>query len=228
MQEIPVFIINRNLLTWPRMMIEWMRQIPYLRPIMFDNASTYPPLLEWYNTNPCDIIRVPFNSGHIGIFHSDAITNVVKDDYYVIADPDFDMTHIPLDVIDKLKYGLERHPEYGKCGVAIHTDDLPDGFPGKNDIIGWEQKYWEDPLGEDFYRAHVDTTFALYDKRRLRGHTYEAIRLAGPYTARHIPWYITKYNMSDEFSYYCEHNEGPANICGYCSNALKEYREKHG
>jgi hypothetical protein len=225
--KIPAFIINRNLLTWPKLMIKWMEKIPEIEPIIFDNNSSYAPLLEWYEADPCQIIRMPFNSGHIGIFQTD-IFNYISGNYYIIADPDFDMTHIPLDVIDKMKYGLEKYTSYGKCGLAIHIDDLPDAFPGKYDIINWEQKYWEHPLEDDFYLAHVDTTFALYDKRRLIGHTYEAIRIAGPYTARHIPWYLTKYNMSDEFLYYCEHNEGPANICGYCASALKEYKEKNG
>jgi hypothetical protein len=96
---IPVFIINRNLLTWPKLMIEWMKQIPCLHPVIFDNASDYPPLLEWYETNPCDIIRMPVNTGHTGLFATGVIENVTTD-YYIIADPDFDLSSVPLDVIE--------------------------------------------------------------------------------------------------------------------------------
>lgn len=218
-QLIPAFIINRNLLSWPKMMAEWMTALPGVVPIIYDNQSSYPPLLEWYDSCPYQVLRLPGNTWHSGIFYS-GILNKLDTDYYIITDPDLDLSSVPLDIIDKMKYGLNKYPEYGKCGVALHTDDLPDGFPGKYDIINWESKYWTDPLDDLFYRAHVDTTFALYDASRLRSYTYEAIRIAGPYTARHIPWYITKDNISSEFKYYCAHNEGPATICGYCQEML--------
>lgn len=200
-------------------MIEWIKQNDELDPIIFDNNSTYPHLLDWYNTNPCQILRVPFNSGHYGIFQT-GIIEQVRTQYYIIADPDFDMSSVPLDVIEKMKIGLSRYPNYGKCGLSIRIDDLPDGFPGKQDIIQWEDKYWKEPLDDLFYKADVDTTFALYDSSRLRHYTYDAIRIAPPYVARHIPWYLTKDNISDEFKYYCAHNEGSANICGYCRSII--------
>jgi hypothetical protein len=121
------------------------------------------------------------------------------------------------------KWGLNKYPQYGKIGLAIDISDLPDGFPGKQDIIQWESKYWANPLGDDYYGAEVDTTFALYDAHKIKHYTYDALRLAGPYTARHIPWYLTKANMNDEFVYYCKHNEGPSNVCYYCHDILANY-----
>ena len=224
-ETIPVFIINRNLLTWPKTMVQWLKQIPYLEPIIFDNASTYPPLIEWYQTKPCEIIPVPINTGHTGLWATGIIQNL-QSNYYIIADPDFDLSGVKLDVIDKLKEGLKRFTSYGKVGLAISIDDLPDGFPGKQDIIKWESKYWEFPLGDDFYLAEIDTTFALYDSKRLKHYTYDAIRVGGPYVAKHIPWYLTKDNMNKEFVYYCQHNEGPSNVCYYCQNIIQEFKNK--
>jgi hypothetical protein len=44
-------------------MVEYFQSI-YVEPIIVDNASTYPPLLSWYETNPCKVIRLSINCGH--------------------------------------------------------------------------------------------------------------------------------------------------------------------
>ena len=57
--NIPVIINNRNLFTWPKAMVERIKEYDGVGEIIIvDNDSTYPPLLEWYATNPCRIERL--------------------------------------------------------------------------------------------------------------------------------------------------------------------------
>ena len=51
--------------------------------------------------------------------------------------------------------------------------------------------------------AEIDTTFALYKPGILNpdSHSFfSAIRIAGDYTAKHLPWY--NYNQDNEYIYY--------------------------
>jgi hypothetical protein len=224
---IPAFIINRNLLEWPKRMVEWMQRHPDLHPIIIDNNSDYPPLVEWYESRPCDIISLPVNAGHTALYNTGLIDNLASD-YYILTDPDFYLETLPDDVIDKLKEGLEKHPDVHKAGLAIKIDDIPDGFPVKHLVQNeWENKFWDNPLGDDFYKAPIDTTFALYDMSRSRGHTFDAIRLGGPYTVRHLPFYITPETMDDELLYYFDHSDKQiSTMARYLEPLIEEYRAK--
>jgi GT2 family glycosyltransferase len=58
MNKIPIIIMNFNLLTWPNQMVEDIKKFDNVGDIIiFDNGSTYEPLLEWYSTKPCEIIK---------------------------------------------------------------------------------------------------------------------------------------------------------------------------
>jgi hypothetical protein len=47
-KPIRVIINNRDMLSWPKAMLEYLENVPNIIPVIIDNASTYPPLLEWY------------------------------------------------------------------------------------------------------------------------------------------------------------------------------------
>jgi hypothetical protein len=67
-----------------------------------------------------------------------------------------------------------------------------------------EEKYWQamrDPSG--FYVAGIDTTFAIYDRERLLNERfYWSLRSPEPYVARHLPWYVTRENLTVEELFY--------------------------
>lgn len=201
---IKAFLINRDIWTWPKAMVSWMNQIPELEPIIIDNASTYQPTLDWYDTNPCRIIRLDYNGGHKVLWTSGLFQKEVKEDYYIVTDPDFDMSTCPLDVVDKLKEGLIKYNQ-PKCGLAIKIDDMPDEYPLKDQVLRWETGFWSKPLENDFYEAPIDTTFALHDSRKCRTHMIGGIRTGGDYTIRHLPFYLTPDNIDEEIAYYFEH-----------------------
>ena len=68
-------------------------------------------------------------------------------------------------------------------------------------------------------------TFAVYrgPNRRGRFRYGPALRAAPPYTARHLPWYLTPDSINDEWRYYFEH----ACCASACwSNKMRRLLEK--
>lgn len=67
--KVTVVINNRNLLTWPREMVSRIERYENLAGIILvDNDSSYPPLLEWYQTLSHPVIRLDGNLGHECLF----------------------------------------------------------------------------------------------------------------------------------------------------------------
>ena len=195
------FVIMFNRLTWPRLMAEYLSDTG-CEVILVDNASTYPPLLEWYESCPYKVYRLKENRGHMAVWSS-GIVNEYPDQYYVVTDPDLDLSGVPRDYLDVLMKGLLGNSEVTKVGLSLMIDDLPTNtFTAQ--ILEKEGKYWQairDLYG--FYVAGVDTTFAVYDRERgLNERFYWALRSPEPYVARHLPWYLTRENLTIEELFY--------------------------
>ena len=81
------------------------------------------------------------------------------------------------------------------------------------DLIEWETRFWQQQIGktlsgDPIYRAPIDTTFAVYNKRYFRRETHlAAVRFGGRYTCRHLPWYKDNGLDAAEDRYYREHQE---------------------
>ena len=170
--------------------------------ILMDSNSTYPKLLEWYDKCPYKVHRFNINYRE-RIYWDSKLFNMYNDDYYVVTDHDLDLTEIPSDYISKLIEGLDGNPNITKCGLSLDIDNLPENTYTR-EVKNFEGKYWlnQDNMGN--YIAGVDTTFAVYDKRRqgvdwdYGDRFYYATRLPKPYTAKHIPWYLTKESLSND------------------------------
>ncbi len=180
------YIISRNRLTLMVNMANWLAD--FVEPVIVDNDSDYPPLLRYYETCPHKVIRVNANLGSEVIWKTGIVDDHSSGESYLITDPDLDMTGVPNDWLEELQTGLDKHPSITKVGIGLRLDDLPDTEIAKQ-AKEWEASKWAYPLDDGrFYSASTDTTLCLC---RTRDHTYEAIRTAAPYLARHIPWYYT-------------------------------------
>lgn len=168
---------------------------------IIDNHSSYPPLLEWYKTCPYKVLMMDDNYGHT-VFWSQSLHKLVENERYILTDPDLDISDVPSDFVDILNKGLDKYPNFYKCGLSLKIDDLPETYMG-NDVRGWESQFWQHKLDDQYYRADVDTTLAMY-REGVVCYTINAIRTAPPYSARHIPWYYTSFEElpEDEKFYY--------------------------
>jgi hypothetical protein len=172
-----------------------------LEPIVIDNNSSYRPLLDYYkNDCPYHVVRLKYNYGHRVIWDANILDMLGIKEGYILTDPDLDFTGIPSDFLEVLKEGLNKYKKAQKCGFSLDYIDLPDGK-----VKDWEKSLWQAPLDNLYFKAPIDTTFALY-RADIRHYTInDCIRTNRPYTARHIPWTYrlekVKYLEKDEQFY---------------------------
>lgn len=232
--KVPVFIIMRDLMTWPQAMIPHIRRMGG-EPILIDNASTYPPLLDWYATKPCEIIRLEENL----LQHSPWLCGAVDHRFpdmpggrYVVTDPDLDISGCPDCTIEHLGNLYDRYNDIIKAGLSLEILDLPVGSPVYREARGWETPFWLDKRDWQCYSSPVDTTFAVYNQRRAPHFqqndffTRRAIRADRPFTARHLPFYLTQDNFTIEDWYYLKHANPRSTMARYLQGLVSHF-EKH-
>lgn len=202
-KQIPVIINNYNRLTYPRQLIDKLAGYGYTNIYILDNNSTYPPLLEYYQNAPCKVIRLKENMGYKAIWKSGVFSRF-KYGYYVYTDPDvLPGEKCPEDFLLHLLNLLKKYKEIEKIGLGLKTDDLPDCYNHKQEVIRAESIYWKEQVEPQVYNAPVDTTFALY-RPLAKGNAEEcpAYRTGGVYIAKHLPWYECSDQLSEESEYY--------------------------
>ena len=188
-------IIAYNRLVLPKNMADWLA-LRGVEPIFVDNHSDYPPLLEYYEHTPYQVLRMADNYGHLVVWTHGVLDTLKIEDNYIVTDPDLDLTGVPDDFLQVLEEGLRRYPQYDKCGLSLEIKDLPNQV-----TVDWETQFWCRPLDPQYFHADIDTTFALY---KVRFNSLNAIRTNRPYTCRHIPWYYDLVDKlpDDELYYY--------------------------
>lgn len=203
MIPIPILINVRDFGSPAAAMVRYLRQIPDARPIIVDNASTWAPWLAWLESAPCEVVRLRENRGPRAPLT--VLDDVVGDsDVYVITDGDLDLAGVPLDCLDLLRDGLDRYPKIGKVGLSLRIDDIPAGYPFRDTVRAIESKYWWCPRDEQFFNAAIDTTFCMLRTDEPYTAYEPALRADKPYTARHVPWYMTRENVTPEYLSYLQ------------------------
>lgn len=193
-------IITYNRLTLPVNLANWVYKRG-ITPIFIDNNSSYRPLLEYYKKDcPYQVLRLKYNYGHRVIWDANILDKLNIKGQYIITDPDLDLSGIPDDFLEVLQGGLNKYKKAEKCGFSLDISNLPEGK-----IKEWESSLWQHPLDDMYFKAGIDTTFALY-RANIRHYTiWDSIRTNRPYTAIHVPWSYRQENIkyldSDEKYY---------------------------
>lgn len=198
---IPIIINNRNLLTWPKAMVEKIKTFENVGDIfILDNGSDYPPLLEWYNTKPCEIIKID-NIGHEAPWKSGLVKKLNKN--YVVTDGDLGLDDIPSDVLVVLEDKLNSNSYLGKVGLGLDWERITKNLPYYDHLQEYEKARWETSrvVNDIWIDVHIDTTFAYYN---LDYYFIGGGSIKNPYVARHYAWELTEEERQSntEFSYY--------------------------
>ncbi len=204
----PVFIPVRDRLTPLRALLAWLERCGGFEIWLIDNASTYPPLLEFLDSTEHRVVRLERNLGHRSPFLSGVVQRESHGRYFVISDPDVVPDDgCPLDAIGHFRKLLDRHPDIDKVGFGLRIDDVPDSYPLADEVRAWESRFWADEIEPGVYRADIDTTFALYRPLERRHREDRSLRTGSPYLARHTPWYVSPEDITDEDRWYRDHAE---------------------
>jgi FkbM family methyltransferase len=186
-----------------------LKQIKKLNPtyysntIIMDNCSTCKDTIAFLNHVDVQVIRRESNEGpEIDRNKNSDVYNLLPSKF-ILTDPDLELNpNLPSNFIDVMvelsdKYKTE------KIGFALDISDFgkmfqSDQYFSKKNIYDWEMIFWKNKIIDDkyeLYKSNIDTTFCLYNKL---GNVENHIRIAGDFTAKHLPWYT----HSKYFSFY--------------------------
>lgn len=248
----PVFIITYNLLSTTKQMVDDILRMNGI-PIIIDNQSTYPPLLDWFEEikNNKDIVYVKMHNNYgPHVVHNAYMYGHAKEEFDkiqeeyknrfkkplpecpIITDCDLDISEIPNDALHVLRelqqYNRKHTQKYLKIGFSLRIDDIPNHSKLEKNAYQHEKQFYVPVTKYNNYSVYedvlIDTTFHIFDQRYLNKWFYgPAIRLAEPYMARHIPWYWNSKPLDEESTYYLEHLEHLGYI-GFSKQLKQEYK----
>jgi|GEM_PF-285641 len=214
LRDVPVLIPVFNNPTYLGKMIEQLRGIGLTNIIVVDNGSEYPPFLEYLDSLEAKlrVLRLKENRGPRRLFRDAALYDQLPK-YFCLTDPDLVFNpDLPSDFLQHLA-NLTAKYRVGKAGFSLDISEpekmIATPFQIGNEryrIWEWEAQFWQTRLEEKddpAYRAKIDTTFAVYNKEFFSAENFlEAVRVAGRYTARHLPWYADHQLPPEEADFY--------------------------
>jgi|SRR5271165_678962 len=214
--EIPVIIPTFNSPTYLQNILQQLHDLRFQNIIVVDNASTYPPMDELLSdiSGYVSVVRSDENRGARHVILDEKILTLLPP-LFCVTDPDLQFNdELPSDFLAELVLLTEKYA-VGKAGFSL---DISERYELKDEgflingrqygIREWERQFWETPLeplagGDRVYRAPIDTTFAVYNKKHFSPENmFEAVRVAGRYSCRHLPWEKRSIVPKAEESYY--------------------------
>lgn len=240
MKNIPIIFPVFNQLTYLKNAINWWKWYYPENPIfVVDNASTYRPLLEFYESNR-HVIKLFRNdsnefSSNLKRFLRDEINPYFE--YYVISDCDV-MPHpnTPGNFLEHFKMLIEEGG-YHRAGFNLIINDLPDHLNNKINIVNNESQFRNNPFlhikGFPAQKAPIDTTFCLYTTKNsgwdssMDGKDWgNCVRV---FESFHLPWYQDPENVNEEMDFYyknCKRHVPGEPSAGKNNNSPAKYKEK--
>src|SRR5437879_5702154 len=82
--ETPIFVNVRDRVTCLRQLVDWLERAGHERIVLVDNASSFPPLLDYLEDTPHQVVRLGANLGSRALWAA----NLVPDEWFVYTDPD--------------------------------------------------------------------------------------------------------------------------------------------
>ena len=190
--------------------------------IIMDNASTNPDTIKYLGSTSVRVFRNKINQGPWVNHHYNAEFFQTLPKMHILTDADLQFNNdLPVNFIDDMVAVLNYTNAF-IVGFALKRDDCELQYGGKS-VFEYEAPFWEKRIPHptyELYDAGVDTTFGL------RNHSGNgmSVRMAGNFTARHLPWYKEDNVMSiaDKYALYSSCNKG---ISGAAKTVL-EFIEK--
>jgi hypothetical protein len=217
--EIPILVPVFNLCTYANNMVHQLISRGVTSFIICDNASTYPPMIQYLDALSKSQRVVRFNE-NLGprIFAESLDFLDILPEYFVITDPDLILNdQLPGDFIHNMKDVINAY-NVAKVGLALDIYDKCDKFFNKDQVQVWESKYWLNKvpalpncISDPIYIAPIDTTFCLFKKSKYveellsNGHgitATSALRIAGRFTCEHTGWWLNQPVPHYEMEYY--------------------------
>jgi len=210
---IPIIIITYNNYKYVENTIKQLIKInkDYENNIqILNNCSTCSHTIAYLKSLKYKIIENTGNHGpRVNKTDNKHIYDILPDKY-ILTDPDLEFNeNMPSNYIEHLSK-ISDELNIFKLGLALDITDNDKFYQYKHPMFNLsiaeiEAHYWKNYFKHNdyhLYAAPVDTTFALYNKNALNEKV--DVRIAGAFTAKHMPWYIeTKlFNLYENYMLY--------------------------
>jgi hypothetical protein len=205
--EIPVIIICYNNGVYAENLVRQFNKFN-IKPIVIDNKSSDSGTIETLKKLVSDeVAYVAYSDKNFGHFVGllDPIYQQLPN-YFAYTDPDLNLNkNLPKTFVQDLIQLTQEYRVY-KAGFSLDLLDSEDVIDVSQNVSQtkpfnyqkafgvreYEDRFWRLPIKhnklEVFY-APIDSTFAIYNKSNYRGDFYDALRVAGNYSAVHLPWF---------------------------------------
>jgi FkbM family methyltransferase len=231
---VPIVIICYNNYKYVANTIEQIKKINrmYVNFIkIMDNCSTDQDTIDYLKkleTEPN--ISIIWNKTNDGPWITSTINASVYHNLpnrFILTDPDLEFNPMmPSNFIDVM-INLSNKYQCKKIGCALDISDYDLMYQTQNYVQGMsiqelESRYWLTKMNDSEYELYnygIDTTMCLINKSYFESNKIE-IRIAGNFTAKHLPWYIDNkiYNVYENY----QANIKPSSI-STISSTISEY-----
>ncbi len=203
MRDIPCILLSRDRLQSLERLVDHLLVLGYTNLYILDIGSTYPPLLDYYQTTQAKVLYAGTNIGHKGLWVYNIIDQFKQYPWVMVSDSDIELDpDTPADFAEQLILAA-KDLFADKAGLAIRIDDITNEYL-KRIVTPIEENYWKQRYNHKLvvYGAGVDTTMCVV--RTDRPFTYQGIRVAN-WPVRHLDWYSNWDNLTEEEQYYMDH-----------------------
>jgi len=203
---IPIIIISYNNIKY---VINTINQLISINPllksniIIMDNNSDKVECSNFLDNTELNVIRNKDNFGPWVEKYPEVYDSLP--DKYIITDPDLQFNkNLPTNFIDIMSNLSDKY-KCQKLGLALDISDHDKMYENVyycgHTIYEWEKQAWKtkiDNTDYELYAVETDTTFCLINKQYTNKYN---IRIAGNFTAKHLPWYNNNhvYNVYERY-----------------------------
>ena len=201
----PLIIPTFNNPTYLKRFIEQKSLDNFSSLEIYDNNSSFPPMIqllqEFEKRDNINVHRLESNYGPHYVLRNPEVYNTLPD-IFCLSDPDIEFSStLPQDFLEQL-ITISNNFEFGKVGFAIEIPEEEElnieiySAPEQvKHLLEVENSFWENHFsyttqGDPIFATTLDTTFALYNKRYFKpSNRYEALRIGGNFTSKHLGYY---------------------------------------
>jgi hypothetical protein len=215
LESVPLIIPTFNNPTFTRNFVAQSKNVGFKNITIFDNNSTYPPMLILLEelSESCKIVRLDKNFGPHYILRTPDVYESLPT-LFCLSDPDVEYSkELPKNFLEIL-FQISEEFKIGKVGFAMEVpaqDDFINPFMKLDNELWkmeeWEKQFWQKKVGSysghDVFEATLDTHFALYNKKYFDPlDRYRALRVAGKLTSKHLGLYKKTEVPKEEEDFY--------------------------
>lgn len=218
----PVVINSFNQHYYLKNIVEKFLDSGFQNIFIFDNASSYPELLEYLEHIKIDNRILPIyyekNNGPRYFFQNKIYASIFGEIPFIYTDPDLTWVKFADDYLSNLIQLSHKYKTF-KVGSALTmpcANELKEGLPkidvggSKLNVIEFESQYWVHELEPNVYNSPIDTTLHLFNPKYYNNGTIiSGLRVAGlGYEIKHTPWFKNDPCPSEEIKFYQELDSG--------------------